>query len=189
MKKKNLFSLVKFVVVIAFVTGAVNSLAQETNSYSIYRNGEVIGTINGSDVDSVKINSDSKELITYLSGVDSLVFEQAAAPAVSVLWEGEFVIAGWTPTLDMGLDYFQSLAVGNTLRFSFSPNSAESWWQIKVCDSNWSGFSGFDATGLENYPDGYADLEVTQEVYDRIAVEGIHVQGANFTLTKVELLQ
>jgi hypothetical protein len=104
----------------------------------------------------------------------------------NVIWKGAI---DWGEGNDLLLDKdkFQNLSVNNTIRFYFTP-SDEGWPQIDICDSNWSSFEGLGWIGLDNFPDGYADLIVTQDVYDRIMQGGLHIRGYFYTLTKVELI-
>lgn len=110
-------------------------------------------------------------------------------PSSNVIWEGNFVIGDWDTLLDLNVSYFQKLAVGDKLRFYFTPTPGDGWQQIDLRDSADGSFPGFEFKGLVDYPDGYADLYVTQDVYDRIMVDGLLVRGAFYTLTKVELIQ
>ena len=110
-------------------------------------------------------------------------------PSSNVIWEGNFVIGDWDTLLELNVSYFQKLAVGDKLRFYFTPTPGDGWQQIDLRDSADGSFPGFEFKGLVDYPDGYADLYVTQDVYDRIMVDGLLVRGAFYTLTKVELIQ
>lgn len=74
MNKKNSISAKIVFVVLFLLATNLFTIAQNGNTYNIWRDGKVIGKINGSDIDSVKINSATKEMVSYLSNVDSLVF-------------------------------------------------------------------------------------------------------------------
>lgn len=110
-------------------------------------------------------------------------------PSSNVIWEGNFIIGDWDTLLELNVSYFQKLAVGDKLRFYFTPTPGDGWQQIDLRDSADGSFPGFEFKGLVDYPDGYADLYVTQDVYDRIMVDGLLIRGAFYTLTKVELIQ
>ncbi len=118
-----------------------------------------------------------------------LIKGSPVGPSSNVIWEGNFVIGDWDTLLELNVSYFQKLAVGDKLRFYFTPTPGDGWQQIDLRDSADGSFPGFEFKGLVDYPDGYADLYVTQDVYDRIMVDGLLVRGAFYTLTKVELIQ
>jgi hypothetical protein len=81
MNKKSNISVKTIFVALFLIATSVFAVAQNSNSYSIWRGDKVIGRINGSDVDSVKINPDTKEMLSYLSNVDSLVFGASTGEA------------------------------------------------------------------------------------------------------------
>ena len=107
----------------------------------------------------------------------------------NILWEDNFVIGDWDTTLNLDVSYFQKLAIGDKLRFYFTPTPGDGWQQIDLRDSADGTFPGFEFKWLGDYPDGYADLEVTQDASNRIMVGGLLVRGAFYTLTKVELIK
>ena len=107
-----------------------------------------------------------------------------------VVWEGNEPHGDWADFV-LGVNYFQDLAVGQTIRIYYTQEEG-GWAQIDLRDGVDASFLGFEWTGLvDTYPDGYADLVVTQEVYDRIKTAGdggLHFRGYWYYLTKVELI-
>ena len=115
-----------------------------------------------------------------------LIQESPVDPSSNVIWKGEQEYGEWYD-LFLDLSHFQNLSVGHKIRMYFIP-SQDGWPQIDIRDGADASFPGLEWTGLDAYPDGYADLEVTQDVYDRITTGGLHIRGYYYTLTKVELI-
>lgn len=96
---------------------------------------------------------------------------------------------GWV-SLKIEANQLTNLTVGNILRMHFTPTEGQ-WLQLDYRDGNDGAIAGYEWAGMdgfETYADGYIDLEVTQELYDRISVTGISFRGFWFTITKVELI-
>lgn len=110
-----------------------------------------------------------------------------------VLWEGAQEPNpddnGWVSLyLEAGL--LTDLKVGDILRMHFTPTEGQ-WQQLDYRDGNDGAIAGYEWAGMdgfETFADGYIDLEVTQEIYDRISATGISFRGYWFTITKIELI-
>ena len=96
---------------------------------------------------------------------------------------------GWV-NLHIGADKLGNLAVGHILRMHFTPTEGQ-WQQLDYRDGNDGAIAGYEWAGMDGFPtfaDGYIDLEVTQDIYDRISATGISFRGFWFTITKVEII-
>ena len=117
-----------------------------------------------------------------------LIQESSETPEPSnVIWEGEQEYGEWYD-LYLDVSHFQNLVIGNKIRFHFVPDTGDVWPQMDLRDSTDQSFPGFEWKGLVDFPEGYADFEITQDVYDRIMAGGLHIRGSYYLLTKVELI-
>lgn len=144
---------------------------------------------------SDKSNPYYQWVINKTSGPDFA--DPNAAPPVEegpkVLWEGVQEPnpddSGWV-SLSLTSENLTGLSVGSILRMYFTPTEGQ-WQQLDYRDGNDGAVAGYEWAGMDGFPtfaDGYIDLEVTQELFDRISVTGISFRGFWFTITKIELI-
>ena len=144
---------------------------------------------------SDKSNPYYQWVINKTSGPDFA--DPNAAPPVEegpkVLWEGAQEPnpddSGWV-SLYLTSEELTGLSVGSILRMYFTPTEGQ-WQQLDYRDGNDGAVAGYEWAGMDGFPtfaDGYIDLEVTQDIYDRISATGISFRGFWFTITKVEII-
>lgn len=109
----------------------------------------------------------------------------------STLWEGAAEPnpddSGWV-SLYLSAEELSGISVGSILRMYFTPTEGQ-WQQLDYRDGNDGAVAGYEWAGMDGFTtfaDGYIDLEVTQELYDRISATGISFRGFWFTITKIE---
>ena len=114
-------------------------------------------------------------------------------PQETVIWTGSEDLGSWSnqPYIgEFGALVTYNIEPGAKVRFYITPNA--DWWQMQIYDGNWGG-QVCDAPNAENTPDGIFDLELTQELIDKL--NGLDnwgglfvVQGEGCTVTQVSLI-
>lgn len=155
-------------------------------------------TDDGSEVYSNKSGSSNSYyqwVINRLSGPDfrDPNAEPPADDKPVVIWEGSAEPNpddnGWV-SLYLEPELFTTLTVGQSIRMYFTPTEGQ-WLSLDFRDKNDGAFPGYEWAGMSDFPtyaEGYIDMEVNEDVHDRVRAGGISLRGFWFTITKVELV-
>ena len=113
--------------------------------------------------------------VTYTMNIDP------GTQAASVIWSGNQDLGSWSNQPYVGQFGFflehPEFVPGDVIRFSIVPNG--DWWQMQIYDGNWGG-QVCTAPNAENCPDGIFDLELTQELIDKL--NGLQNWGGLFVV-------
>ena len=171
-----------------------------TDYYRIHALGSVDfgidSTGDGSEVysnKSGKTNPYYQWIINRISGPE-FSDPNATPPAKDVvIWEGSAEPdpndSGWV-SLYLEPELFGELAVGRSIRMYFTPTEGE-WLSLDFRDKNDGAFPGYEWAGMSDFPtyaEGYIDMDVNEDVYDRVRAGGISLRGFWFTITKVAIV-
>lgn len=108
----------------------------------------------------------------------------------TVIWEGEFVCAGWNGNQDLAYGGFDwtTVKAGSTLTFHMIPTDPSNWWCLALRNGSWAALPGGAGEQFDSPADGIASLVLTQEILDDlVATGGLIIFGDGYTLTKITL--
>lgn len=127
-----------------------------------------------------------------LKSID-LIYDDGVAPEMhsTTIWTGSLTAGHEQESIETNIDAanFANVKVGDKIRFSFSENDGEGYFQMSAItkNSDWNtSHSYMSYTGV-NAPT--AEFSVVAEGLDDLKARGLYFKGKHITITKAELLQ
>lgn len=122
----------------------------------------------------------------FLWSLDILSGSFDIPDASLIIWEGEQDFGEWYDFY-LEAEQFADLTVGSVIRITIQA-SDDGWSNFDLQDADWADFDGFAwKHPQDEWPDGIVNMNVTEDVYNRIKAGGLRIRGAYFTLYKVEI--
>lgn len=104
-------------------------------------------------------------------------------PTAETIWEGNINMGNWAGFLQLPKDLWGKAAIGKKLKLTYSLDPAGTYWQIMLKNWSWGDVKKIDLEAGSTS----VEVEITQDILDLMMADGIILQGANYTITKVEL--
>jgi hypothetical protein len=125
------------------------------------------------------------------------------SPAISMkkagnaIWTGNVTFGNWASNLEIKADQaatlFADAQAGSVITFHFTEDSSSTWWQFKLCYSDWSTIwecvkSQVNAYGCVDMTSGATEYSVTLTANDAENIKkGCAISGCFLTVTQIDL--
>ncbi len=160
---------------IASLTFASQSITQFTRQ-SKTENAFVCPSVTDGDYKLTGKTTDGKDLQFY-GDKQNVTEKTVVVSSTTVLWQGHYYVSWALPDSDphktfnqLGADVFASIKAGAVLSIHYSVATQDDYHQLRTTTNQWNDLPGTSV--IEFSQDGVKDVQLTQEVLNKIQAEG-----------------